>query len=55
MGAWKPYVGAGVQYINFFDTGTGANALGAAKVTIDDAFGFTLQAGLDVSLGNGWS
>lgn len=23
MGKWQPYVGAGVQYINFFDTGTG--------------------------------
>jgi outer membrane protein len=55
MGAWKPYVGAGAQYIDFFDTGTGANRLGATKVTIDDAFGFTLQAGLDISLGNGWS
>lgn len=55
MGAWMPYVGAGVQYIDFFDTGTGANRLGATKVSIDDAFGFTLQAGLDVSIGNGWS
>jgi outer membrane protein len=54
MGAWKPYVGAGVQYINFFDTGTGKNVLGASKVTIDDAWGFTLQGGLDISLGNGW-
>jgi len=54
MGAWKPYVGAGVQYINFFNTGTGDNLLGASKVSIDDAFGFTLQAGLDFSLGNGW-
>jgi outer membrane protein len=55
LGAWKPYVGAGVQYIDFFDTGTGQNRLGATKVTIDDAFGFTLQAGLDISIGNGWS
>lgn len=55
MGAWKPYVGAGVQYIAFFDEGTGANRLGATSVSIDDAFGFTLQAGLDISIGNGWS
>lgn len=54
MGAWKPYVGAGVQYIDFFDTGTGQNRLGATRVSIDDAFGFTLQAGLDLSIGNGW-
>ena len=55
MGAFEPYVGAGVQYINFFDTGTGDNALGATKVDIDAAWGFTLQAGVDVSIGNGWS
>ena len=54
MGAWKPYVGAGLQYIAFFDEGTGQNRLGATSVDIDDALGFTLQAGLDVSLGSGW-
>jgi outer membrane protein len=54
MGAWKPYVGAGLQYIAFFDEGTGQNRLGARGVSIDDAIGFTLQAGLDVSLGSGW-
>jgi outer membrane protein len=37
MGALKPYVGVGAQYINFFDTGTGDNVLGAQKVSIDDA------------------
>jgi outer membrane protein len=55
MGRWEPYVGAGVQYIDFFDTGTGQNRLGATSVSIDDSWGFTLQAGLDVGLGNGWS
>jgi outer membrane protein len=54
-GKFQPYVGAGVQYINFFNTGTGDNLLGAQDVSIDDAWGFTLQAGLDVGLGNGWS
>jgi len=54
MGAFKPYVGVGLQYINFFDTGAGDNLLGAQKVSIDDAVGFTLQAGLDISLGDGW-
>jgi outer membrane protein len=53
-GKWQPYVGAGVQYIAFFDEGTGANRLGATSVSIDDAWGFTLQAGLDISLGDGW-
>ena len=55
MGKWQPYVGAGVQYIAFFDEGTGDNILGASKVEIDDAFGFTLQAGVDIGLGDGWS
>jgi len=53
-GKWKPYVGAGVQYIAFFDEGTGQNALGATSVNFDNAWGFTLQAGLDVSIGKGW-
>ena len=55
MGKWKPYVGAGVQYIAFFDEGRGDNVLGATSVDIDNAFGFTLQAGVDIGLGNGWS
>lgn len=49
MGAFKPYVGAGVQYIHFFNE---KSNLGTMK--IDDGFGFTLQAGVDVSLGGGW-
>ncbi len=53
-GKFRPYVGAGVQYIAFFDEGTGQNALGATSVNIDNAWGFTLQAGLDLSIGNGW-
>ncbi len=53
-GKFKPYVGAGLQYIAFFDEGTGQNRLGATSVHIDDAVGLTLQAGLDVAMGNGW-
>ncbi len=53
MGGIKPYVGAGVQYINFFSEGS-SPALGGAKLNIDDAFGFSLQAGVDVPLGDGW-
>ena len=54
LGRFEPYVGVGLQYINFFDTGAGDNLLGAQKVSIDAAVGFTLQAGLDISLGDGW-
>ena len=49
MGAFKPYVGAGVQYIHFFNEKSNYG-----DVEIDDALGFTLQAGVDMSLGGGW-
>jgi outer membrane protein len=52
MGALKPYVGAGVQYIHFFGEGDSGLA-GNPQIELDDAFGFTLQAGVDVSLGGG--
>jgi outer membrane protein len=51
IGGIKPYVGAGVQYIHFFSEG---NSDLGAKIDLDDALGFTLQAGIDVPLGNGW-
>lgn len=54
MGGFKPYVGAGVQYIHFFNEGVGQNTLNATSVSIDSAFGFTLQAGFDLAIGNGW-
>ena len=54
VSGFKPYVGAGVQYIHFFDEDTGSNPLGSSSVDVDDAFGFTLQAGVDISLGGGW-
>ncbi len=52
MGRIKPYVGAGVQWIHFFSEGR-SSTLGA-KLDIDDAFGFALQAGVDVEIGSGW-
>lgn len=52
FGGFKPYVGAGVQYIHFFSEGR--SGLGGEKIELDDAFGFTLQAGVDISLGDGW-
>jgi outer membrane protein len=51
FGAFKPYVGAGVQYIHFFSEG---NSDLGTKIELDDAFGFTLQAGVDVAIGGGW-
>lgn len=50
MNGFKPYVGAGVQYIHFFDT---TSSIGGT-LDIDDAFGFVLQGGADFELGNGF-
>ena len=52
VGGFKPYVGAGVQYMAFF--GEGSSALGGAKIQLDNAFGFALQAGFDLEVGDGW-
>lgn len=48
IGGFKPYVGAGVEYIHFFSEKSQYGA-----VDVDDAWGFALQAGLDIELGNG--
>mgnify|MGYP001829118501 CR=1 FL=1 len=51
-GTLKPYVGVGVQYIHFFDE---SSKLGpGTSFALDDGFGFTLQGGLDVAVGDGW-
>ncbi len=55
MGAFKPYVGAGVQWIHYFKSKTpDGNPLAATSVDFSDSFGPALQAGFDYSLGNGW-
>ncbi|MBU1211023.1 MAG: outer membrane beta-barrel protein [Alphaproteobacteria bacterium] len=46
----KPYIGAGVQFIHFFDE---SSEIGG-NLEIDSAFGFSLQGGVDVELGSGW-
>ena len=53
MGAFKPYIGAGVQWIHFFKSGSADNTLRSTGVDFDDAFGVVLQAGFDVQLGGG--
>ena len=50
-GTFKPYVGVGVQYIHFFDES--AKQVGRS-FALDDGFGFTLQGGLDIAVGDGW-
>lgn len=51
-GTFKPYVGVGMQYIAFFDEDSKLGP--GTSLGIDDGLGFTLQAGLDVAVGNGW-
>lgn len=52
-GGVKPYLGAGVTYWLIFDEKPGAASipLGATDFNFDNEFGFLLQAGVDVPLG----
>jgi outer membrane protein len=52
VAGFKPYVGAGVEYIHYFNTKPGKNVGGT--VDMSDSFGLALQAGVDVQLGGGW-
>ena len=52
--AIRPYVGAGPAYFFIFgeDVGADAAALGVTDVGLSDEFGFALQAGVDIPLGD---
>lgn len=54
LGAVKPYVGAGVTYFLWVDVDPGAATipLGVTETDLSDEFGFVLQAGMDVPLGD---
>lgn len=52
VGGFKPYVGAGVEYIHYFNSKPGKNVGGS--VDFSDSWGFALQAGFDYQLGKGW-
>jgi outer membrane protein len=43
--AWKPYIGAGINYTDFFEE---ESALG--KLELDSSWGFAVQAGVDYML-----
>lgn len=43
--AWKPYVGAGITYVTFFDE---TSPLGTLE--LDDSFGVSVQAGIDYEI-----
>ncbi len=52
-GGFKPYVGAGPAYFLIFDEDVGeqAAALGVDDVSLSSEFGFALQAGFDLPIG----
>lgn len=54
-GGIKPYVGAGVAYFIWLDVdndAAGTAPLGVTNTTLSDEFGFVLQAGVDVPVGD---
>jgi outer membrane protein len=57
IGPARPYVGAGVQWIHYFDSDSDLRgALGGYdRVSFRDSWGPIIQGGLDFDLGRGWS
>ncbi len=51
--ALRPYVGAGINYTVFFDE-EGYGALDGTEVSLDDSFGYALQAGVDYKINESW-
>jgi outer membrane protein len=57
FGAFKPYVGAGVNYTIFFNQSAGNTATNGVAITqlhFNNAWGFALQAGFDYMLDAHW-
>ena len=54
LGGVKPYVGAGAAYFIWLsdDPGAATIPLGVTETNLSDEFGFALQAGIDVPLGD---
>lgn len=52
-GKFRPYVGIGLNYTTFFNTGT-EGALAGTDLELDDSWGLALQAGIDVPIGDRW-
>ncbi len=46
-----PYVGAGVNYTNFFNKET---TVAGSKVVLPPSWGLAAEAGIDFNIGNGW-
>jgi outer membrane protein len=61
---WQPYIGLGVNYTTFFSEKTSSDLdavlgdeLGAtgSDLDLDDSFGLSASAGVDIPLGENWS
>jgi outer membrane protein len=50
---FHPYVGAGINYTNFFDIEE-TSSLGGDSLDLDDSWGVALEAGVDYELQNDW-
>ena len=53
----RPYIGAGVNYTTFFSkdfTSQAASELGANGLDLDDSWGLSARAGIDIHLGDNW-
>ncbi|MBJ7537296.1 OmpW family outer membrane protein [Marinomonas transparens] len=49
----RPYVGGGFNYTTFLDE-EGVGALASADVSVDNSFGYAIQAGIDIDLNDKW-
>jgi len=55
---WQPYVGLGVNYTIFFDSKADKDLegiVGPAKLELDDSFGLSASAGVDIPFGEHWA
>lgn len=52
-GAFKPYIGAGINYTYFFDEDT-KGALSGNNLDLDDSWGAAFQLGVDYSFNDNW-
>jgi outer membrane protein len=56
LGAMRPYLGAGINYTNFFKSKTrgGLRDAGYDSLSLSDSWGWSLQAGVDVDVNERW-
>jgi len=55
---WQPYVGVGLNYTIFFDEKAASDLegiVGKADLDLDDSFGLSASAGVDIPFGENWN